>query len=370
VENKRKKKILILCPYPYDQAAGQRLKYEQYIERWEKNDFTVILSPYMNNSLWKVAYLRGHYLKKILGVLNGHWQRFRDLFRIKEFDIIYIFHWTTPFGTHLYDFLVRKLSKRLIFDVEDFVTLSKEEEGMEGNKILSLLRSKKKTNFLIQNADHVISSSIDLNNFCLNLNKNRKATFISSSVDTDRFLPNNLYTNDKVITLGWTGTFSHLANLEFLKSILLELNNRCIFKLKLITNFNFEIKGVNCDTVFWSKEKEVEDLQDIDIGLYPLEDNAWSLGKSGLKAIQYMAFGIPTVASDIGSSSHIISHLQNGWLVKTEEEWLEALETLIKDPSLRRSLGIEARKTVQKNYSLNAIEHKYLKILNKQINDN
>ena len=92
MENKRKKKILILCPYPYDQAAGQRLKYEQYIERWEKNDFTVILSPYMNNSLWKVAYLRGHYLKKILGVLNGHWQRFRDLFRIKEFDIIYIFH--------------------------------------------------------------------------------------------------------------------------------------------------------------------------------------------------------------------------------------------------------------------------------------
>ena len=56
-------------------------------------------------------------------------------------------------------------------------------------------------------------------------------------------------------------------------------------------------------------------------------------------------------------------------LVKTEEEWLEALETLIKDPSLRRSLGIEARKTVEKNYSLNAIEHQYLKILNKQIND-
>ena len=174
---------------------------------------------------------------------------------------------------------------------------------------------------------------------------------------------------DKVITLGWTGTFSHLANLEFLKSILIELNKNCKFKLKLITNFNFEIKGVDCDLVFWSKEKEVEDLQDIDIGLYPLEDNAWSLGKSGLKAIQYMAFGIPTVASDIGSSSHIISHLQNGWLVKTEEEWLEALETLIRDPSLRKSLGIEARKTVEKSYSLNAIEHQYLKILNKQIND-
>ena len=82
-----------------------------------------------------------------------------------------------------------------------------------------------------------------------------------------------------------------------------------------------------------------------------------------------MAFGIPTVASDIGSSSRIISHLQNGWLVKTEEEWLEALETLIKDPSLRRSLGIEARKTVEKSYSLNAIEHQYLNILNKQVND-
>ena len=170
MDNKDKKKILILCPYPYDQAAGQRLKYEQYIERWEKDNFKVTLSPYMNNSLWEVAYLKGHYFKKILGVLNGHLQRLRDLFRIKEFDIVYIFHWTTPFGTHLYDFLVRKLSKRLIFDLEDFVTLSREEEGMERNKTISLLRSKKKAKYLIQNADHVISSSVELNNFCLNLN--------------------------------------------------------------------------------------------------------------------------------------------------------------------------------------------------------
>ena len=121
-------------------------------------------------------------------------------------------------------------------------------------------------------------------------------------------------------------------------------------------------------TVYWTKEKEVEDLQEIDIGVYPLEDNQWVLGKSGLKAIQYMAFGIPTVASNVGSNSEIITHLENGWLVSTEEEWLKALETLINEPSLRKRLGKNARKTVQERYSLDTIGSKYLNILKGQVN--
>ena len=72
-------------------------------------------------------------------------------------------------------------------------------------------------------------------------------------------------------------------------------------------------------------------MQGIDIGVYPLPNDNWVLGKSGLKAIQYMAFGIPCVASNVGTTPLIIKDRVNGLLVKSEEEWVDALEELIQE---------------------------------------
>ena len=76
-----------------------------------------------------------------------------------------------------------------------------------------------------------------------------------------------------------------------------------------------------------------------------------------------MAFAIPTVASNVGTTSQIIDHLEDGWLVDTQEEWYKALLTLIKDPDLRRSLGEKAREKIVKRYSIEATKSQYLKIL-------
>ena len=91
------------------------------------------------------------------------------------------------------------------------------------------------------------------------------------------------------------------------------------------------------------------------------------MGKSGLKAIQYMAFGLPVVATNVGTTPRIISHMENGWLVKTDEEWIEALTTLVKNQELRRKLGEAARKSVLKNYSRHITKLNYLSILNQQV---
>ena len=132
----------------------------------------------------------------------------------------------------------------------------------------------------------------------------------------------------------------------------------------MIGNFEYELPGVDLEVVQWTKEKEVEDLQGIDIGIYPLEQNDWVLGKSGLKVIQYMAFGLPTVSTNIGTTPRIITHMDNGLLVKTDEEWVNSLELLINDEALRKKLGVAARESVLKNYSKNVIKKEYLSILN------
>jgi len=357
-----KRKILVICPFPQEVAAGQRLKYEQYFDHWRENGFDITVSSFMDMSMWKIVYTQGNYLAKIRGTLRGYYRRMLDIFRVSHFDVVYVFMWVTPVGTSFFERLVRSLSERLIFDIEDNVLM---EKGNELNPIVKILKGRGKTTYLIKNADHVITSSPFLNDYCLGLNQKKACTYISSSVDTDRFLPVNSYANDRKVTIGWTGTFSSKVYLDLLRNVFLELAKRCDFKLRVIGNFQYDLPGIDLEVIQWSREKEVEDLQGIDIGVYPLVQDDWVLGKSGLKAIQYMAFGLPTVATHVGTTPRIIRQHENGWLVKTDEEWVEALESLIKNPGLRRKLGEAARKTVLENYSTQVIKSTYLLILNK-----
>lgn len=360
------KKMLVICPFPQGVAAGQRLKYEQYFDDWRSQGWDINVSSYMDDKMWSVVYKKGNYLSKITGVLRGHFRRLRDIFRLPRYDAIYVFMWVTPFGTSIMERLVRKFSKRIIYDVEDNVLVEQNlPKDHNPNPIMKLLKSTGKTRYLISEADHVITSSPFLNDFCLEINKASSCTYISSSVDTDRFLPATAYSNEKEVAIGWTGTFSSKVFLDLIEPAFKKLAERVNYKLKVIGNFEYELEGVNLEVVQWTAEHEVRDLQSFDIGVYPLPMDDWVLGKSGLKAIQYMAFGLPTVATNVGTTPMLIDHNVNGMLVKTEDEWVDALEALVKDAKMRKRLGNEARKSAVENYSLKAIASEYRNVLNR-----
>ena len=353
-------KILILCPFPKNVAAMQRLKYEQYITHWEENGFFVNISPFMTLSFWNIVYKNGYFLKKIFWTLKGYFRRFLDLFILNKYDIIYVVLWGTPMGTSLYEILLRKFSKKLIYDVEDNILI---ERNNEINSFIKTLKSKNKTLFLLKNADHVITSSPFLNNYCLNINKSKKCTYITSSINTNNFLPVNQFNNLKKITIGWTGTFTSKCYLDLLKDVFLNLSKRCDFKLIIIGNFEYDIPGVDIEVIQWNEKNEIRDLQRIDIGVYPLVKEDWVLGKSGLKVIQYMAFGIPSISTNFGMATEIIDDGINGFLVNEEIDWVDKLETLIKDSSLRKQIGTNARKSAINCYSTDVVKFKYLNIL-------
>jgi glycosyltransferase involved in cell wall biosynthesis len=355
------KRILIICPFPQDSSAGQRLKYEQYFNHWENNGYEITVSSFMSRPMWKVVYLKGRYLSKITGIISGYSYRLRDLFRIARYDIIYVHMWVTPFGSTLFERIVRILANKLIYDIEDNTITSVSNNF----SIVSLLKNSNKNKFLMKVADYVITSSPTLNKYCFNLNNKKKCKYISSSVDVDRFLPVNTYNNNKKITIGWTGTFSSKKYLDLLRDVLKILRSRCDFKLLIIGNFEYEFQEIDIEVIQWSGENEVRDMQKIDIGIYPLSNDPWVHGKSGLKAIQYMAFGLPTVATNIGTTPKIIEHMKNGLLVNNDIEWVEALEELVKNPKLRKSLGQAARKTVVDKYSTDMIKTEYFSIISR-----
>ncbi|HEY1605322.1 MAG TPA: glycosyltransferase [Allosphingosinicella sp.] len=356
--------MLVLCPFPVGVAAGQRLKYEQYFDDWREMGFDIKVSSYMDPAMWSVVYRPGHYAGKIVGLLRGHLRRIRDLFRIRRYDLIYIFMWVTPVGTSIFERLVRRLGKRIVFDVEDNILVGQNlPEGDNPNRLARLIKGTGKARFMIAEADHVITSSPSLNDECREINRRRACTYISSSVDCDRFVPANREVGTEGVTIGWTGTYSTKMFLDLLREIFQRLAQRVDFRLKVIGNFDWSLDGVDLEVVRWTADREVEDLQSFDVGVYPLTFDEWVGGKSGLKAIQYMAFGIPTVATNVGTTPRIIRHGENGLLVETEDEWVDALERLIRDPALRCRLGEAARRDAVAKYSTKAIAADYRRVL-------
>ena len=294
------KRMLVLCPYPHGVAAGQRLKFEQYYDDWRAAGWKVDVAPFMDMALWRVLYERGHFAAKLAGVTKGYVRRLRDLFRL------------------------RALRSRLLSHVRDSARHQPCRASDAGACPEARLRRRRQCHgpcrplrprpsqspaalpsrfrkIQLPGArgrscrDQLPSAQRALQQ---RSTAARACTYISSSVDADRFQPANRHSNDGLVTIGWTGTFSSRQYLDLLRGVLQKLAQQRRFRLRVIGNFDYQLPGVDLEVVRWTAEREIEDLQAIDIGLYPLPADEWVSGKSGLKAIQYMAMGLPCVATD------------------------------------------------------------------------
>jgi len=257
-----------------------------------------------------------------------------------------------------YEWLVKRLAKTTVYDIDDMIFLA---DGEFKFNLMAVLRGRLKPIYLIKNSDHVITCTPVLNEFARRYND--ACTDISSTMNTDRFVPVNPYSNDRELVIGWTGTHTTRKFLDLLRPVLIRLRKERKFRLRVIGNFDYSFPEMDLEYIPWTKEREVEDLQRIDIGLYPLEKSLFDLGKSGLKALTYMAFGIPTVATDYGTIHRIIEPGKSGYLCDTDDQWYEALKNLIDHPEERRRVGLAGRDVVLSKFSVDANKGTYLGIL-------
>ena len=107
--------------------------------------------------------------------------------------------------------------------------------------------------------------------------------------------------------------------------------------------------------VSWTLKTSIASLHSFDIGLMPLENTPWNRGKCGLKLIEYLAVGIPAVASPVGVNSEIIRDGETGFLASNTADWQKNLACLIEDQELRAHLGHSGRQHVEEHYSIQAV---------------
>jgi len=355
----KRKKMLVICPHPENIAPGQRLKYEQYFSDWRNNGFDVEVSPFFSNRMQNILYTKGNIPEKIYWVFKGYIKRLRELFKVQQYDLVYIFLWVTPFGLPVMERFFVKQNPNVVYDIDDAIFMKSKSLV---NRSVDFIRGRSKPFFMMKKARHVIACTPFLTGVARKYNQN--VTDISSTINTHTYQPLNNYQNNHQLILGWSGSHSTSRFLYLIKDALLELNKRKPFKLLVMGDADFKIDGLNMESIEWTAEAEVPVLQKFDIGIYPLPlDSDWVLGKSGLKALQYMAVGVPVVATAVGTNYRIIQNGLTGFLVKTPEEWIAQLELLMAHPELRKAIGSAGRKNVVDNYSIDVNAPKYLNIL-------
>lgn len=357
-----KKKVLLIVNHRKNRSPGQRFRFEQYLPYLESNGYQFTFSNIISEKDDRVFYIPGHYFAKAFILIKSFIIRFVNYINANDYDIIFIFREASFLGTSLFERLFAKSTAKLIFDFDDAIWLA---ETSSANKSLAFLKNPDKTKDIINEVDLVFAGNAYLANYAKNYCDNVK--IVPTTIDTNYHIPKSKIAKDK-ICIGWTGTDTTIKHFEFLLPVLEKIYKQFpSVYFKLISDREVHYPSINLSSIKWSKEDEIEQLEEFDIGIMPLPDDKWSKGKCGFKGLQYMSLQIATIMSPVGVNSEIIQNGINGFLASTETEWIEKLSLLISNTELRNQLGKQARQTIIEKYSVEAWKEKYLQYFNELI---
>ncbi len=343
-------RVLALTPSPVNTAPGQRFRIEQWEPLLNDGGVEIVYSPFVTSALQQVLHRRGQQLTKAARLTSAFVRQIARAREASRFDLVYVFREASLIGPAWIERWVARQGLPVVFDFDDATFVS---YASPANGYWSYLKFPSKTATLCRSARQVMAGNAYLADYASRYND--EVTIIPTTIDTDLYRPEPARRATDRVTIGWTGSFSTARCLQFVAPALSELSRRHSFRLVVIGADPPELPGVEVEARPWRAETEVEDLSDIDIGIMPLPDEEWTRGKCGLKALQYMALGVPAVVSPVGVNTEIVSEGTNGLLAGDDTEWVDKLSTLIERPELRKRLGAEARKTVEKRYSARVV---------------
>lgn len=306
----------------------------------------------MNEAGWRILYTRGNLVRKSLAMLLGYLNRVGLLFSsVPGANFVFIHREASPVGPPFLEFLIaRVFRKKIIYDFDDAIWLpntSEENALVAGMKWHGKVASICRWSYVVSAGNHYLASFAR--------KYNGRVVINPTTIDTANVHkpPAQKERSDHIVHIGWTGSHSTLKYLNLIESVMVQLEQEFPDKVRfvVIADRAPTISLKNMLFVQWKKESEIADLAILDIGIMPLTNDPWTEGKCGLKALQYMAMAIPTVASRVGVNTEIIEHGATGYLCDTPEAWLVHLRKLILDVDLRRQLGDAGRRKVVESYS-------------------
>lgn len=357
------KSIFFMVPYPLGKAPSQRFRFEQYFNILKEAGYTYEIHSFYSDKTWNILHQEGNFTSKTLRIIASFFIRFNQLFHLKKYDYIFIHREVAPIGPPLFEWLISKiLRKKIIYDFDDAIWLPNYSEA---NTSFQRLKYYSKVNGIMKWASKISAGNQYLVEYALKFNSNVLVN--PTTIDTENYHNPTLYSfniTSSIPVIGWTGTHTTAKYLDFLIPIIEKLSLDFEFEFCVISNEIPQAKVKNIHFVKWKKESEIQDLLRFDIGVMPLTDDKWAKGKCGFKALQYMALGIPAIASPVGINNSIIDHGKNGFLCSTENQWCESLRYLLENPSETKKMHDAARQKIIQSYSVNSNKMNFLSLFN------
>lgn len=336
-------RALAVVPYPVGRVPGQRYRIEQWASLMRQEGVEVVFSPFLSPRAMEVLYAAGHTWTKARETVRGYWRRVGGILGGGRYDVAYVYREAALLGPAWIERLIAR-RRPIVFDFDDAIYLP---AASPANAWSVALKAPGKTAAICRLARHVTVGNETLAAFAAPLS--RGVSVVPSTIDTDAYTVRERPENPRPL-VGWTGSTTTLPHLERLVPALMRLRGLVDYRLRVIGP-RFAAPGLDVEWLPWSAASEVEDLRPLDAGLMPLPDDEWSRGKCGMKALQYMALGIPPVVSPVGANMEIVKDGVNGFHARDDGQWVETVRCLLGDPARRVKLGAEARRTIEERYS-------------------
>ncbi len=336
-------KILLLTRYPR-MGASSRLRTLQYLPHLQAAGHEVRVQSLFDEAWLESGYRRGRHSPGRTAAL--YLQRLAALAGAGEHDLLWIEKELFPY---LPAWLERRLHTPWVVDYDDAVFHNYDQaksplvRRLLGGKIDAVMRG----------ASGVIAGNRYLAEHARAAGA-AQVTIIPTVVDHSRYRPRIVAPSTHPV-IGWIGSPSTQKYLLDIRDALHQACQQHGARLLLVgatAEIRDGLPGIDMQLEAWSEGREAALIRQMDVGIMPLRDGLWERGKCGYKLIQYMACGVPLIASPTGANREIVENSGAGLLADSGEAWSEALSRLLASASERERLGRAGRLAVENHYSL------------------
>lgn len=321
-------------------AASTRYRLTQYVPGLRQEGIHLDVEPLLGDDYVRKSFAGQKY--SLAHLFGDYCRRTVSLFRQRKYDVAIV-------NAELFPLLPGLIESRLlripyIYDFDDAFFLKYRLERFK--RVSFLLRDK--FDPVVSNAAAVMAGNHYLEGYAKRWNA--ATHWLPTVVDTERYVcaPTKRV---GVFTVGWIGSPSTSVYLASLVQPLEKLGLEGPVRFLVVGGHCAAIPNVEVVNIAWSEATEVDLINTFDVGVMPLFDDMWARGKCAFKLIQYMACGVPVIASPVGANVDVVDRAC-GLFAESTDDWLGSLRTLRDDEALRQSLGVAARQKVEQMYSL------------------
>jgi len=336
-------KVLLLSRYSQT-GASSRLRFYQYLPYLTAAGIEVTVNPCLDDQ-YILSLYSGQKIQK-LKVLNAYLKRLKSFLKYNSYDLIWIEKELLPWLPAFAEVFLRYLGISYLVDYDDAVFHRYDQHH---NPLIRAFLGRK-IDKIMGNASMVIVG----NNYLAERARAagaKRIEYLPTVINLDHY--RILQPQKKnIFTIGWIGTPVTAKYLNGIARALAEVATKRSVRMVVVGTEKPALEGIYIEALPWSEKTEVEQISRFDVGIMPLFDDFFERGKCGYKLIQYMACGIPGIASPVGVNQEIVEQGYNGFLAATHEQWVDALITLVDNKELAQQMGRAGRCKVEKEYCL------------------